>query len=184
MVVATDVTNPLVGPNGAAAVYGPQKGATPDDVDLLEAALLRYAAVVRRQFGIDVATQAGAGAAGGLAAGLIAFLGARVESGFDWVAKAAGLSARLAAADIIVTGEGSFDSQSLQGKVTGRLLELAAAAAKPCIILAGTSSQSQPNLRTLEDLEPNPPLSMKNAAALLRELAKRWAVGFSTQDSG
>ncbi len=184
VVVATDVTNPLVGPNGAAVIYGPQKGASPEEVDLLESALLRYAAVVRRQFGIDVAHQPGAGAAGGLAAGLIAFLGARVESGFDWVAKAAGLDERLVAADVVVSGEGSFDAQSLQGKVTGRLMELAAASNKPCVIFAGTSTESGTNVRTLSDLEPDPVGSIANAQALLTALAHAWASELPTRDSG
>jgi glycerate kinase len=179
IVVACDVTNPLVGPKGAAAVYGPQKGATPAQVDILEAALVRYAAVVKRSLGIDIATLPGGGAAGGLAAGLYAFLGARLASGFDIVAEATGLAARFSAADLIVTGEGSFDSQSLQGKTTGRLIEMARAAGKPCVVFAGRTDGEGPTVLSLSALEPDPAASMRNAAALLEELAFRCASAFT-----
>ncbi|MGI8925844.1 MAG: glycerate kinase family protein [Tepidiformaceae bacterium] len=176
VVVATDVTNPLVGREGAAAVFAPQKGATADDVEVLEAALVRYAAVVRRSLGVDVAAMPGAGAAGGLAAGLVAFLGGRIESGFEVVAEATGLRERLADADVIVTGEGSFDAQSLRGKGTGRLRELAAAAGKSCIVFAGVSEfQGREDVRVLSALEPDTTRSREDAAALLAELARRWA---------
>jgi glycerate kinase len=174
VVVATDVTNPLLGPNGAAAVYGPQKGATPDQVDLLEAALVRYAAVVRRSLGVDVASIAGGGAAGGLAAGLVAFLGARIESGFERVAETSHLGERLAFADFVITGEGSFDSQSLQGKVTGRIVELARKAGKPVTVLAGRALHSHGGTATIQaiaEIEPDEAKAMSNAAALLTRLA-------------
>ena len=174
VVVATDVTNPLLGAEGASAIYGPQKGATPAQVDRLEAALTRYAAVLRRSLGVDVAAIPGGGAAGGLAAGLVAFLGARIESGFDVVARVSGLAARLVAADIVVTGEGSFDGQSMQGKTTGRLLELAGAAGKPCAVLAGRGGPvTGVDLRTLGELERDGRAAMVNAAWLLEELAYR-----------
>ena len=179
VVVATDVTNPLVGPFGAAAVYAPQKGATPEQVDLLEAALVRYAAVVRRSLGVDIADLPGGGAAGGLAAGLVAFLGARIVSGFDIVAEATGLRGRLAAADLVVTGEGSFDSQSLQGKTTGRLVQLAESAGKRWVVLAGRSSIEGESVHTLNDLESDPSLAMANANELLAALAERWAAGLT-----
>jgi glycerate kinase len=171
VLVATDVTNPLLGPNGAAAVYAPQKGATPEQVDILEAALHRYASVLRRSLGMDIANLPGAGAAGGLAGGLVAFLGARIQSGFDLVADATHLHERLAQADLVITGEGSFDSQSLQGKVTGRIIELARAAAKPVIILAGRAQTPAPNIHTLAELEPDTAAAMANATALLTALA-------------
>lgn len=171
VLVATDVTNPLLGPNGTAAVYAPQKGATPAQVDILEAALHRYANVVRRSLGVDIANLPGAGAAGGLAAGLVAFLGARIESGFDLVAEATHLAARLARADLVITGEGSYDSQSHQGKVTGRILELARSATKPALILAGRSDTADTNVYTLESIEPDPARAMENAPTLLAQLA-------------
>ncbi len=178
IVVATDVTNPLVGPDGAAAVYGPQKGATPSQAAMLEAAMVRYAWVVRECLGVDIAGLPGAGAAGGLAGGLVAFLGARVESGFDVVAEATGLAGRLAQADAVVTGEGSFDGQSLQGKATGRIRGLATEAGKPWAIFAGVADVSGPGVHALSALEPDRARSMGNAAALLEEVAAQWAADF------
>jgi len=178
-VVATDVTNPLLGPNGAAAVYGPQKGATPEQVGILEAGLRRLAETVRRDLGADVAELPGGGAAGGLAAGLVAFLGGRITSGFEVVAEATGLGARLAAADLVVTGEGSLDEQSRQGKTTGRVLELARAAGKPATVLAGRADGNTPNVRTLAEIEPEPTACMARAAQLLAELSSRWAASTS-----
>lgn len=177
IVVATDVTNPLCGPNGAARVYGPQKGATPEQVDRLEAAHFRYAQVLRRHFGVDVAHMPGGGAAGGLAAGLVAFLGARIASGFDVVAEATNLRARMESADLVVTGEGSFDSQSLQGKVTGRVVQLAATLGKPVAVFAGRAERHPAlDVSTLGSLEPDPARSMEHAAGLLKTLAYEWAL--------
>lgn len=175
VVVASDVTNPLTGPAGAAHVYGPQKGATPDDVAVLDRALVRYAGVLRRDLGVDVEGMPGAGAAGGLAAGLVAFLAARIVSGFDVVAQATGLERRLAAADRVITGEGSFDQQSRQGKTTGRLLGLAAERGRPITVFAGHASTQAPELHTLAELEPDQTRAMAEAAPLLTELARRWA---------
>lgn len=173
-VVATDVTNPLCGANGAARVYARQKGANEAEVDQLEEALFRYAMVVRRHFGVDLSNMAGAGAAGGLAGGLAVFLGARIASGFDLVAEATGLAERLAAADLVVTGEGRFDSQSAQGKVTGRLMELAGAAGKPVVVFAGQAANGG-GVRTISAIEADEGRAMTHAAALLTELAARWA---------
>jgi glycerate kinase len=175
--VACDVRNPLTGPHGAAAVYGPQKGASAADVDVLDAALTRYAAVLRQALGVDVESLPGAGAAGGLAAGLVAFLGARLESGFDIVARVSGLETRLARADVAVTGEGSFDAQSLQGKTTGRLVALAEANAKPVVVFAGTAS-GDGRVRTLASIEPDAERSMREARPLLVRLAREWAAGW------
>lgn len=181
VVVASDVTNPLVGPNGAAAVYAPQKGATPSQVDELEAALVRYAAVVRRSLGVDIAGLAGAGAAGGLGAGLVAFLGARIVSGFEIVAEATDLRRRLAEAHVVVTGEGRFDSQSLQGKVTGRLVALAREAGKAWVVMAGVTTLERPDVVTLASLEADAERSRMQAAALLGDLAAGWAAGFAVE---
>jgi glycerate kinase len=178
VVVATDVTNPLTGPAGAAPVYGPQKGATPDDVAILDRALVRYAEVLRRDLGANVEHLPGAGAAGGLAAGLVAFLGARIVSGFDVVAQATGLEHRLAAADVVITGEGSFDHQSLQGKTTGRLLALAATRGRRIAVFAGAASLDAGDLYTLAELEPDEARAMAEAAPLLTELARRWAAAY------
>ena len=176
MLVATDVTNPLVGPQGAAAVFGPQKGASPDDVGAIEAALQRYAAVVERSLGVAIADVPGAGAAGGLGGGLVAFLGGRIMSGFDVVAEAVGLEERLRRADVVVTGEGSYDGQSEQGKTVGRLRQLASEADTGCVVLAGRAAAvAAGDVLTLAEIEPDAEASMRNAAALLEELAARWA---------
>lgn len=142
LVVATDVDNPLVGPDGAAAVFGPQKGATPDDVARLEAGLRRWAEVVRRDLPgapPDLSELPGGGAAGGLGAALLA-LGARCESGLALVASAVGLAAEVARADLVLTGEGSFDWQSLRGKVPAGVAAAAGEHAVPCLVLAGQVS--------------------------------------------
>jgi len=114
--VACDVDNPLLGPDGAARVYGPQKGATPAQVEQLEAALTRLAAVLERDLGTSIATLPGAGAAGGTGGGLVAFLGARLEPGAGVVLRHLGLERRLEGAAALVTGEGRLDGQSLHGK--------------------------------------------------------------------
>lgn len=135
--VACDVDNPLTGPLGASAVYGPQKGADPDDVALLDRALGHWAAVVHRDVGIDVRDLPGAGAAGGLGAGLVAFLGAKLRPGFDLVAEALGLPTRVEAADVVVTGEGRYDSQSERGKAPAGVLRLGREALRRTALVAG-----------------------------------------------
>lgn len=179
VVVATDVRSPLVGPSGAARVFAPQKGATPQQVETLEDGLVRLAEVLRRDLGADVVAAPGGGAAGGLAAGCVAFLGARVASGFDCVAEAVGLHARIAAADIVVTGEGSYDAQSSAGKVTGRVRELADAAAKRCVVFAGRAAAGEDDAWTIASREPNPQRAMAGAAAYVRDLAREWAAQVS-----
>ena len=114
--VACDVDNPLTGKTGAAHVYGPQKGATPEQVPVLDAALANFAEVIARDLKVEVATLPGSGAAGGLGAGLVAFLGATLRGGIDMVVEAVGLDAKLADADLVITGEGRMDRQSAFGK--------------------------------------------------------------------
>jgi glycerate 2-kinase len=115
--VLCDVTNSLTGPHGAAHIFGPQKGATPQMVEQLDAGLKHLADLVKAQLGIDIDNVPGAGAAGGLAAGAIAFMNAKIVSGIETVISASGLSDELSDADWVITGEGCFDSQSLRGKV-------------------------------------------------------------------
>ncbi|MDQ0736730.1 glycerate kinase [Arthrobacter agilis] len=115
--IAVDVDNPLCGPRGAAAVFGPQKGATPDDVAVLDAGLAHLARVTEDATGVSMLDVSGAGAAGGLPAVLVPFLGAEIVPGSTLVADAVGLSGALAGADLVLTGEGSLDTQSLGGKV-------------------------------------------------------------------
>jgi glycerate 2-kinase len=137
VVVASDVNNPLTGPHGASAVYGPQKGASPEAVRLLDDALGHFAAVVYRDLGIDVRDVPGAGAAGGLGAGLVACLGARLRPGFEVVAEALALERRLEDADVAVTGEGRYDGQSESGKAPAGVLRLARQAGCRTVLVAG-----------------------------------------------
>lgn len=136
--VACDVDNPLVGPLGASAIFGPQKGATPAMVDELDAALTRYAAILERDLGVAVATLPGAGAAGGLGAGLVAFLGGRLRPGAEIVTSALGLDAAVADADLVVTGEGRIDGQTAHGKTPVGVARVAARHGKPVIAIAGS----------------------------------------------
>lgn len=138
--VACDVTNPLTGAQGASAIFGPQKGATPEMVSLLDANLKHYAEVIRRQFGKDVELAAGAGAAGGLGAAFLAFLHAELRPGIEIVTEAVGLESALKDADLVITGEGRIDSQSIKGKVPVGVAKLAKRYQKPVIGIAGSLS--------------------------------------------
>ena len=135
---ATDVFNPLCGPQGASAVYGPQKGATPEMVQKLDAALARYAAVIERDLGVRVLDVAGAGAAGGLGAGLVAFLGAEILPGAQLVAETVGLEQQMTGADLVIAGEGRLDVQTGFGKAPWEVARLAHAAGVPVISIAGS----------------------------------------------
>ncbi|MFJ8687144.1 glycerate kinase family protein [Micromonospora wenchangensis] len=142
LVAATDVDNPLLGLHGASSVYGPQKGADRADVLLLDAALERWAAVLERDLpGCPPGLGAlpGGGAAGGLGAAILA-LGGRCESGIDLVGRAIGLDAALDDCDLVITGEGSFDHQSLRGKVVAGVAGAARDRGVPCVVLAGRVS--------------------------------------------
>jgi glycerate kinase len=118
IVAAVDVQNPLLGANGATRVFGPQKGATEDKIDILEGALVRLADVVSKEFGVDYRDEPGAGAAGGLGFGLMSFCGGRIRPGFELVAEAANLESKMENFDLVITGEGSLDRQTLEGKNT------------------------------------------------------------------
>ena len=136
-VVACDVDNPLVGPRGASRVFGPQKGATPAMVEELDRALARYAEVIRRDVGVDVASAPGAGAAGGLGAALLAFCRAALRPGAGIVLDAVGLERYVKEADLVVTGEGRLDGQSARGKAPVAVARLAKRWSKPVIAVAG-----------------------------------------------
>ncbi|HAI21360.1 MAG TPA: glycerate kinase, partial [Clostridiales bacterium UBA8153] len=116
LTVACDVDNPLCGPYGAAVVYGPQKGATPELAARLDAALCRYAAILKQELGADVLDLPGAGAAGGLGGGLVALAGARLRPGVDLVMEVTGLAAKLSGCRLVITGEGRLDAQTGHGK--------------------------------------------------------------------
>ncbi len=135
--VLCDVDNPLCGEHGAARVYGPQKGATPEMVEQLDAGLAHLARVVKEQLGRDIACLPGAGAAGGLAAGAVAFMNARLVPGIDAIMSQTRLAEAVAGADWVVTGEGSFDEQSLRGKVVSGVTRVARAAGARVAVCAG-----------------------------------------------
>lgn len=132
-----DVENPLTGPRGASVTFGPQKGASPEDVWALDAALANLAAVAARDLGVDLSREPGAGAAGGLGFGLVAFCGARLRPGLDAVADAVGLDVRIRAVDLVITGEGALDATSLHGKVVGGVLDRASSAGRPVFVVCG-----------------------------------------------
>ena len=135
--VACDVDNALVGPTGAAEVYGPQKGATPEQVKSLDANLRHLAEVIARDLGKDVRGLPGAGAAGGLGAGLVAFVGARLRPGVEMVLEAVGLEKHLAGMDLVITAEGKLDRQTAFGKTPVGVARAAKRHGIPCVALAG-----------------------------------------------
>ena len=149
-----DVDNPLTGPDGASAVYGPQKGATPEMVAELDAGMANYARVLAATFGRDFASVPGAGAAGGLGAGAMAFLGARVESGIARVLELTNFSALLEGADLCVTGEGHADAQTARGKVVAGVAAACAAAGVPCVAVVGGMSAGAARLPGLAAVVP------------------------------
>ncbi len=136
--VACDVSNPLTGPEGASAIYGPQKGATPDMVETLDAALMRFSEVARRDLGAEINDLRGAGAAGGLGGGMVAFLNAELRAGVDIVLDTVGLDAALEGADLVLTGEGALDYQTVYSKAPIGVAERARKRGIPVIAIAGT----------------------------------------------
>ncbi|HYS02486.1 MAG TPA: glycerate kinase [Candidatus Eisenbacteria bacterium] len=178
--VASDVTNPLTGPHGASAVYGPQKGATPQMVAELDAALRRLAAIIRRDLGREVETLPGAGAAGGLGAGLVAFTGAELRPGADLVMDAIRLDDLLRGADLVLTGEGRLDAQTARfGKGPAAVARRARAAGIPVIAIAGGVDDHAEVLAIFDGLEATvsstTPLeeAMARAGPLLTDAAER-----------
>ncbi|HEV7924981.1 MAG TPA: glycerate kinase [Verrucomicrobiae bacterium] len=183
LVVAVDVRNPLLGPNGCSRVYGPQKGLRPEDLDLTENCLTRLAAVLQEQHHLGEANAPGAGAAGGLGFGLSAFAGARIESGFDLFARYARLEKRIRAADLVITGEGAMDEQTRMGKGVGQIARRCARCEVPCVGLAGVVEKSvrDSNLfthtRALTEIADLPNAHSQAARFLERlseEMARAW----------
>jgi len=179
--VACDVTNPLCGDRGAAAVYGPQKGATPQMVDELELGLGHLARVIKRDIGVDVAEMAGAGAAGGLAAGLVAFLGAELRSGVELLIETVRLEEKLRGADLLITGEGKLDEQTLSGKLPLGVARLAAKYRIPAIAIAGAFDGDQKRFHdegfaSVLTIAPRPvdlETSFRNASSWIADAAER-----------
>ena len=179
VVVASDVTNPLLGPRGAAAVYGPQKGAARPDVVALEAALTRWAEVVAAATGEDLAGSPGAGAAGGVGFAALAILGGTLRPGIDLVLDLLRFDERLALAQLVVTGEGSLDAQTLHGKGPAGVAGAAARAGRPVVAVAGRLQVADEELAgagfggayALSDLEPDLVRCMTDAGSLLARVA-------------
>lgn len=178
VVGAWDVASPLLGQSGAARVFGPQKGAGPDAVEELEAGLSRLARIIRRDTGIDVTTVPGGGAAGGLGAGLIAFAGARLQSGIGLVLEALDFDRRVQDADLCLTGEGRLDGQSLEGKACLGVARAAAAHGVPTVALvgavagdAGAALSAELTEWRLIGAELEPAESMRRAGELLAAAA-------------
>ncbi|HLH99772.1 MAG TPA: glycerate kinase [Acidimicrobiales bacterium] len=181
--LACDVDNPLVGPHGAAAVYGPQKGATAGDIATLDAALRRWAEVVAAATGTDLSAAPGAGAAGGVGLGALAVLGATMRPGIDLVLQLLGFEELVRGARLVVTGEGSLDEQTLHGKVVTGVAARAAAAGVPTVAVAGRvllagDQMAQAGITkayALSDLQPDPVVSMRDAGPLVERAAERIA---------
>lgn len=181
--VLCDVDNPLCGEHGAAKVYGPQKGATPAMIARLESGLEHLARLVREQLNRDIANLPGAGAAGGLAGGAVAFMDGTIVSGIETVMAHSNLRAELESADWVITGEGSFDEQSLCGKVVSGILKMARRSNTQVAVLAGQVRLSEAQWRqagiaaALSARPDGMPLdeALKNSRALLSGAAKSFA---------
>lgn len=182
LVVASDVNNPLTGPDGAAAVYGPQKGATSQEVIALSDGLQRWAALLAATLGRDLSGARGAGAAGGVGFAALV-LGAVMRSGIELVLDLVDLATALQGADLVITGEGSLDAQSLAGKAPIGVAAVAARRAIPVVAVAGRSSLSPAQLTgvgiraayPLTDLEPDLDRCMAQAQVLLERTGQRIA---------
>jgi len=178
--VACDVTNPLYGPQGASYIYGPQKGADADMVKILDRALQHWAEVIKRDLGMDVADIPGAGAAGGLGAGLLAFAGGKLQPGLDLVLEVLKMEEILASGlDLVITGEGSINQQSLYGKVPVGLARRAKRYGIPVVAIVGSIGPGaeavyQHGIDAVISIAPGPITleeSLSRAGELIREAA-------------
>lgn len=183
IIAAVDVRNPLLGENGATRIFGPQKGATEDIMQILERALTTLADVVAKDLNVDYRDAAGAGAAGGLGFGLMSFCDAKIRPGFDVVAESVGLESKMKDVDVVITGEGSLDRQTLEGKTPAGVARLARKLGKRVYAMVGRSTQDRQVREIFDGVYENarPEMSekenMQRAAELLRvngrELAKK-----------
>lgn len=179
VVVACDVDNPLTGPTGAAAVYGPQKGADVHEVEILDTGLTRFADLVAAETRSDLRNAAGAGAAGGVGFAALAVLDARLRPGIELILELLDFESHLAGIDLVVVGEGALDRQSLHGKAPIGVTRLARAAGATVVAVCGINLLDADELSAagiqaayaLSDLEPDPEISMRDAARLLEKLA-------------
>lgn len=174
--VACDVTNPLTGPQGTTYVYAPQKGAGSDDLPVLDAGMKHWAAVVQAQFGFDFTNIAGAGAAGGLGAGALLFLNGHLTEGVNLVIEHTQLASKMAGADLVLTGEGRIDEQTLQGKLIAGVARLANEQGIPVVALCGSLELDSNELTTLGltsafAITPGP-VTLENAIARASDYVK------------
>lgn len=184
LVIACDVDNPLLGSQGAAAVYGPQKGATPQQVGLLDRALAVWATAVAQTVGRDLADHPGAGTAGGVGFGAMAVLGARPRPGIDTIMELTGLRRHLSDALLVVTGEGRLDEQTLRGKAAAGVAQAATQAGVPVVAVCGQSLLSMTETDALglagvyamTDLEPDKQRCIDTPGPLLERLAGQIAI--------
>jgi glycerate kinase len=181
IIAAVDVQNPLLGENGATRVFGPQKGASEDELSVLERALTRLADVVAEEFGFDYRDRPGAGAAGGLGFGLMSFCGATIRSGFDVVAEAVGLESKMKGVDVVITGEGSLDRQTLEGKTPTGVARLARKFGKKVFAIAGRYDGNEQVHELFDEVYQlarfgmSEKEQMKRAGELLRDKAQELA---------
>lgn len=183
VLVASDVDNPLLGASGAAAVYAPQKGATPEEVAVLEMGLTRWAEVAEQALGRSYRDLPGAGAAGGLGFAALAFLGASMRPGIELLLDLLGFARHLHGARLVITGEGSLDAQTMRGKAPAGVARAAAAAEVPTVAVAGVVPLGAGELRrigisaaySLTSIEPDPRRCMADAGSLLEDLAEQIA---------
>jgi glycerate kinase len=184
IIAAVDVRNPLLGENGATQVFGPQKGASESELDNLGRALTKLADVVANQFGFDYRDLPGAGAAGGLGFGLLSFCGATIRPGFEVVAEAVGLESKMKDSDLVITGEGSLDRQTLEGKTPAGVAGLARKLHKPVFAIVGRATEYRELNELFDGIYQNARAgmsqqeNMKRAAELLRENARELADTF------
>jgi glycerate 2-kinase len=184
IIAAVDVRNPLLGENGATRVFGPQKGASENELSILEQALSRLADVIAEEFGFDYRDKPGAGAAGGLGFGLMSFCDATIRPGFDVVAEAVSLESKMREVDVVITGEGSLDRQTLEGKTPAGVAGLARKLHKPVFAIVGRATKEREVRELFDGVYENarPGMSqqqnIKRAAQLLRENARELADTF------
>ena len=181
IVAAVDVGNPLLGANGATRVFGPQKGASENTIEVLERALTKLADVVSKKIGVDYRDEAGAGAAGGLGFGLMSLCNATIRPGFDIVAGAIGLELKMKDVDVVITGEGSLDRQTLEGKTPAGVARLARKLGKRVFAIVGRASKDREVCELFDKVYEltQPGMSeneqMAHTAELLRERAQELA---------
>jgi len=181
IIAAVDVQNPLLGENGATRVFGPQKGASKDELNVLERALTRLAEVVAEEFDFDYRDRPGAGAAGGLGFGLMSFCGATIRPGLDVVAEAVGLRSKMKGVDVVITGEGSLDRQTLEGKTPAGVARLARKLGKKVFAIAGRTDANRKVCELFDEVYQlarsgmSEKEQMKRAGELLREKARELA---------